>query len=203
MTIHKTYKYIAYFCKKKHQMKPKLLFALLIMIAFTACQKDEQDTRYLITKNRIGDLTKDTRISQLKTVFSEDSLVQGNSAAGSLSGGDEITVYKKGGQELLRLQPATDFDTTSTISSVQVVDTIYKTEDGLGRGSDFEVLESNYNISRIENTLGTAMVFVDELNIYVDIDKEDILEPTEMGAKIKTSQIKDNAEIKRLWLDWD
>src|SRR5699024_2977378 len=180
-------------------MKPKLLFAFLVVIAFTACQQEEKDTRYLITKNSIGDLTKDTRISQLKSVFPEDSLVQGNSAAGSLSGGDEITVYKKDGQELLRLQPATDFDTTSTIASVQVLDTMYKTEDGLGRGSDFEVLESNYNISRIENTLGTAMVFVDELNIYIDIDKEDILEPTEMGAKIKTSQIKDNAEVKRLW----
>lgn len=184
-------------------MKRKLSFLVIASVLILgACQNNNKDKQHLITKESIGNLTKDTKVNQLDSVFDQDSVVFDNES-GSFSTGNKIIVYKKGGDELLRLQPLKNFDSTSTIGSVRIMDTIFKTEEGFGLRSDFKILESNYNVSRIENTLGTAMIFVNEMNFYVDVDKKDIVDPTEMGAKIKTSQIKDNAKIKRMWLDWE
>jgi len=47
------------------------------------------------------------------------------------------------------------------------------------------------------------MVFIDDLNIHLDIDKREISEPKGMDAKIKSSQIKNKAKVKYLWLDWN
>lgn len=182
-------------------MKIRLLL-LLCLIGMVSCQKDKIDERYLISKDRIGYLTKDIKISQLDSVFAGDSVVNKNNSK-EFSRGNEIVVYQKGGKELLRLYPAKNFDSSSTIAGVEVKDTIFKTENGLGRGSKFEIIKTHYNISRIENTLGTAMVFIDELNMYVNIDKKFIAEPTGMGEKIRSSQIKDRAPVKHLWLDWE
>lgn len=183
-------------------MKSKLLSLLLVVLFLSACQNETKDERYLIAKDQIGNLTKDIQIYQLDSVFAEDSVVNRNNSK-RFSRGNEIVVYKKGGGELLRLYPAKRFDTTSTISSVEVIDTIFKTDKGLGKGSKFEVLETNYSVSRVENTLGAAMVFVDELNMYFNVDKKEINEPTGMNVKIKPSQIKKNAHLKHLWLDWE
>jgi len=173
-----------------------------VVVFLGACQKEAQDQRYLITKDQIGYLTKDIQVYQLDSVFAEDSVVNKNNSK-QFSRGNEIVIYKKGGGELLRLYPAKRFDSTSTISSVEVIDTIFKTDKGLGKGSEFEVLETNYSVSRIENTLGAAMVFVDELNMYFNVDKKDITEPTGMNVEIKPSQIKKHARLKHLWLDWE
>lgn len=182
-------------------MKVRILF-LLIVVAMFSCQKDAKDERFTITKDRIGNLTKDIKISQLDSVFTGDSVVNKNNSK-EFSRGNEIIVYQKGGRELLRLYPVKNFDSSSTIAGVEVKDTIFKTEKGLGKGSRFEIIRENYTINRVENTLGTAMVFIDELNMYVNIDKKYIAEPTGLEDKIRASQIKNRAPVKHLWLDWE
>ncbi len=194
--------YIAYFCQKILAMKLRILLVFLLIFMVYSCQKDTTDQQFLIAKDRIGNLTKGAKINQLDSIFAGDSVVNKNNTK-EFSNGNEIIIYQKGGRELLRLYPAKSFDSTSTISEVEVIDTIYKTAEGLGRGSNFEVIKENYNISRIENTLGTAMVFIDELNIHLDIDKKEISEPKGMGVKLKSSQIKNKAKVKYLWLDWN
>ncbi len=183
-------------------MKVRVLSILFIGLLLGACQSQAPNAQYLITKNSVGKLTKDTQVYQLKSLFANDSVVA-QKASGVFSGEGKIVVYAKGGKELLRLKPIKSFDSTSTIASVEVLDAAYKTADGLGRGSYFKVLKSNYDISRIENIFGAAMVFVDEMNLYVTINKDDILKPTQMGTKIKTSQIKEDAKIQHLWVYWD
>lgn len=183
-------------------MKLYVLFFVGLFFVLVSCQKNEKDKNFLISKNQIGLLTKDTHVSQLDSVFVGDSVVNKNTSK-RFSESNEIVVYDKEGQELLRLQPAKKFDSSSTITNVEIMDTIYKTAKGLGKGSPFKVLKTNYTISRIENILGAAVIFIDELNAYVVIDKKDILEPTQMGAKIKTNQIKNEARIKHFWLGWE
>lgn len=183
-------------------MKNTLFSFLLIVVLCGACQNNSQNEKFLITKNQIGNLTKDTQVRQLDSVFAQDSIVNKNTVK-RFSNGNEIVVYKENGNELLRLQPVKKFDSTSTIASVEVMDTIFKTKHGLGKGSKFKTLKANYKISRIENTLGAAVIFIDEINAYVAINKKDILKPTEMGTQIKTSQIKNDAKIKHFWLGWE
>lgn len=191
------------FLSKFFLMKTNFFFLLLIVALLSACQNEEsQDARYLIAKNKIGKLTKDTQVKELDSVFKNDSVVNKNTSA-RFSDRNEIVVYKKNGQELLRLQLVKKFDSTSTIGSVEVLDTIFKTKKGLGKGSAFETLKANYKISRIENTLGAALVFIDEINAYVNIDKKDILKPVKAGTPIKPSQIKNKAKIKHFWLGWE
>lgn len=182
-------------------MKTKFSLIILLICALISCQKEE-NKRYLITRDRVGNLTKEIQVNQLDSVFPGDSVVNTNTSR-EFSGRNEIIIYsKEDGRELLRLQPKINFDSTSTIATVQVIDTLYRTDKGLSRGSDFEVLNKNYKVSRVENTLGTVMVFVDQMNMYVDIDKREVREPTQMGADIKASQIRKRAKIKHLWIDW-
>ena len=62
----------------------------------------------------------------------------------------------------------------------------------------------NYEISRIENTLNSAVVFIDELNLYLTIDKKDL--PSSLrydtDSRISASQIPDDAKIKYLMVSW-
>ncbi|UJH89708.1 hypothetical protein LZ575_11615 [Antarcticibacterium sp. 1MA-6-2] len=62
----------------------------------------------------------------------------------------------------------------------------------------------NYSISRIENTLNSAVVFIDELNIYLTIDKKEL--PSSLrfdtDTRITPNQIPDNAPIKHFMISW-
>ncbi len=180
----------------------QLLCGGVMVLAFLwSCQ--QQESRYRIQNDQIGDLTPTTTVAELSAVFSQDSVVDRNNSS-QFSNRNEIVVYDKGSQrELLRLHPKTSFDSTSTIATVQVMDTLFKTPEGLGIGTAFEDLSAHYKIKRIENTLGTAMIFLEGIPIYVDIDKSEIYEPTQMGVEIEASQIKRRAKVKHLWLDWE
>lgn len=181
----------------------KFCIGLLIAVLFWNCQNNQDKNRYLITDNSIGGLTKSTTVAQIESTFEGDSVVN-ESNASQFSSRNEIIVYQKGnGREMLRLHPKESSDSTSTIASIQVRDTLYKTKKGLGLGTSFEDFSKHYKVKRIENTLGTAMIFFEDTNLYIDIDKSEIYEPTQMGVEIKTSQIKKRAKVKHLWIDWD
>ena len=118
---------------------------------------------------------------------------------------NEIEIYDKSGKKMLLLEPVQAFDSTSTVGFVQVIDPRFKTAKGLGPESTFKDIVENYNISRIENTLSAAVIFIDDINVYVTIDKKQL--PAELRydtqARIQASQIPDNAKIKYFMIDWD
>ncbi len=184
-------------------MRKSFSVLLLSSIFFLSCEK-EQDP-YLISQNSIGRLTKDVKISELDSVFAEDSIVKQVSDGEIFKKSNEIEVFDKSGKKLLLLEPVQAFDSTSTVGFVQVLDSRYKTAKGLGPESTFKDIVENYNISRIENTLSAAVIFIDDINVYVTIDKKQL--PAELRydtqARIQASQIPDNAKIKYFMIDWD
>lgn len=184
----------------------KKSFFLIIFIAgslFVACEK-EQDP-YLISANSVGPLTRDVRINELDSIFSSDSIVKQVSDGEFYRKSNEIEIYDRDGQRLLLLEPVQAFDSTSTVGFIQVLDARYKTAKGLGKESTFKDIVENYNISRIENTLSAAVIFIDDLNVYVTIDKKQL--PVELRydtqSRIQASQIPDDAKIKYFMIDWD
>ena len=183
----------------------KTLLLLLLMITgiFISCQ-EEQDP-FLISANSVGPLTKDIKINQLDSVFAQDSIVKQVNNSELYSKGNEIELYDTQGQKLLLIEPVQAFDSTSTVGFIQVLDSRYKTAKGLGKESTFKDIIENYNISRIENTLSAAVIFIDELNVYVTIDKKQL--PVELRydtqSRIQASQIPDDAKIKYFMIDWD
>lgn len=184
-------------------MKKSLLALLIFSSIITSCQK-EQDP-YLISANRVGLLTKDVQIRHLDSVFEGDSIVNQLNEGELYKNSNEIEVYDSRGKKMLLLEPVQAFDSTSTIGFIRVLDPRYKTAKGLNIESTFNDIVENYNISRIENTLSAAVVFIDDLNIYVTIDKKQL--PAELRydtqARIQASQIPDNARIKYFMIDWD
>ncbi|MGY5848255.1 hypothetical protein ACW6QP_12665 [Salegentibacter sp. HM20] len=185
-------------------MKRNLFSLLLISLVLFSCSKDE-DNPFLITATQVGPIKKETRINQLDSIFAEDSLVSQTSGSQQLRSTDEIKIFEKGGKALLLLEPLQEFDSTSTIGYIRILDARYETKAGLNTGSSFKDIVENYNISRIENTLNAAVIFLDEINAYITIDKKEL--PADLrydtDSRIRASQIPDDAKIKYFMIYWD
>ncbi len=180
----------------------KLILGTFISIGLIGCGRDSDP--FLIDGTRVGSITKEVRINQLDSVFSEDSIVRTGSGNLFLNSSNEIQIYDKEGKPLLILEPIQQFDSTSTIGYIQILDSRFQTEKGLSNMSTFGDVVENYRISRIENTINSAVVFIDELNLYLTIDKKEL--PASLrfdtDAKISASQIPDNAKIKYFMVSW-
>lgn len=184
-------------------MRKNILVLLVLFLLVVSCQK-EQDP-FLISANKIGHLTKDIQINQLDSIFAKDSVVNQLQEGELYKNSNEIEVYDQKGRKMLILEPVQAFDSTSTIGFIRVLDPRFKTAKGLNTESTFKEIVKNYNISRIENTLSAAVVFIDDLNIYITIDKKHL--PAELRydtqARIHATQIPDDARIKYFMIGWD
>lgn len=180
----------------------KLSLVALIAVVLASCGNDASP--YLIENNRIGPLTREIKINQLDSVFKEDSIVRSTSKNPFLNSTNDIEIYDKDGTPLLILEPVQQFDSTSTVGYIQILDPRFQTSKGLSTESTFGDVVKNYTISRIENTLNSAVVFIDELNLYLTIDKKEL--PSSLrfdtDSRISASQIPDNAKIKYLMVSW-
>lgn len=167
-----------------------------------SCGRDSDP--FLIDTNRVGPITKETRINQLDSIFKNDSIVRNSSNSQFLSVANDIEIYDRDGSALLILEPVQQFDSLSTIGYIQILDPKFRTEKGLNIKSTFGDVAKKYTISRIENTLNSAVVFIDELNLYLTIDKKEL--PSSLRYDTDTgiiaSQIPDNAKIKYFMISW-
>lgn len=179
------------------------LTALALVITIFSCQKE--DDPFLISNERVGKLTKDVQVYELKDLYAEDSIVSSQMGSQSVSEGTDIEIYEKGGELLLVLQPSQEFDTTSTIGNIQIMDPRFKTETGLNIQSTFGDIVEGYSISRIENTLSSAVVFIDDINGYITIDKKEL--PSELrfdtDTKIEATHIPNDAKFKHFMIGWN
>lgn len=180
----------------------KISIGILSAFAIIACGRDSDP--YLIDGNRVGPLTKEIRMNQLDSVFSNDSLVRNTSGQRFLNATSDIEIFDKDGSPLLILEPVQQFDSTSTVGYIQILDPRYETAKGLNVNSTFGDVIEKYPISRIENTLNSAVVFIDELNMYLTIDKKEL--PSSLrydtDTRITASQIPDDAKIKYFMISW-
>ncbi|MFD1096747.1 hypothetical protein [Salegentibacter chungangensis] len=185
-------------------MKNKFLLTLLVSVFLFSCTSDEDDP-FLITATQVGPLKKEIKINQLDSIFPDDSIVRQTSGAQQFRSVDEIKVFEKGGKTLMILEPLQEFDSTSTIGNIRIMDPRFETKAGLSTKSTFKDIVENYNISRIENTLSAAVVFLDEINAYITIDKKEL--PSSLRydteTKIRASQIPDDAKIKYFMIYWN
>ncbi|MFD2696735.1 hypothetical protein ACFSQ0_01920 [Mesonia sediminis] len=182
----------------------RLFSALSIILVLNACQPSKTDQSLLIQPNQIGLLQKDTPIYTLDSIFKNDSVVK-RRINSRFSSQDEFIVYSKEGRERLVLIPKNDFDSTSTVANIQIKDSLFHTAKGISIQSTFRKIQEHYKISRIENTLRTAVIFLNEQNLYLSIDKEFVSGDAKYNTNlpIAPSQIQDQATIKHLYLGWD
>ncbi|MDH7445015.1 hypothetical protein [Aquimarina sp. 2201CG14-23] len=186
-------------------MLKKINYLLLLCLCIVSCQKEKKQDPFEISYNRIGNLTNTVKVKQLDSIYANDSVVRLSKTDRFLSATNTIEIYEKGGAKLLALEPREENDPESSIESIQVIDSRYKTATGLSANSVFKDIKDNYAITKINNTLSTAVIFVDSIQASIAIDKKEL--PSELrlntDKKIEASQIPDTAKIKHFLISWD
>lgn len=184
-------------------MKKTILILAVASFIFIACSEDKDP--FLITSTQVGQLTKETKVKQLDSIFEQDSIVKTSADNNFLSDDDQIEVYEKGGEKLLLLSPKSNNNPEATISNVQIFDERYKTDKGLHLNSTFKDVKDNYTIASILNTIDSVVISVEETDLYITIDKEQLPEEirNQFGAKIEPKDIPDDATFKFLMVGWE
>ncbi len=188
-------------------MKPfQYLLLLTISLLFVQCT----NSSFTIAKKQVGKITATTKVSDLKTLFKKDSLVV-NLAESDLGteknyfvqDNDVYLVFEKGGKPLLKIVPKISDDKNATMQFVQVLSPKYKTANGVNLNSDFKEVHANYKINNIETSFTSIMLYIDELNITIALDKADLGFKNHTNTKVIVDQIPDTAKIKyfTIWFE--
>lgn len=179
----------------------RILLLVLVVVVFASCQKEQDPFEW--NKDRIGMLTKDSKVYQLDSLFANDSIVRLSAEEGFMSGPAAIEIFEKGGTHLLTLTPY-DVDSTSTIENVRILDERFTTAKGININSDFKTISNAYKVGSIDNMINSAVVWVNEENFYFTI-KKDVL-PSEVrfdiAAPIDKTMIPDTAKPEFVFISW-
>lgn len=180
-----------------------ILISLITILLFVQCEKESN--RFLIQKGAIGNLTKSTPIKQIDSIFAQDSIVWLNPINNSLGIQGEIEIFEKGGKKLLLLSPENENDSNSVIINIQVFDDRYKTEQGFNSGSTFKDLKENYKITAIDNAINSVVIYLEDSEIFITIDKKQLPENVRYNytTKIESTQIPLEATFKYFMIAWD
>jgi hypothetical protein len=184
-------------------MNKSLLYLIIFSLVLTSCKK-EQDP-FQVSKQHIGLLTDSTQVKDLEALFVNDSIVNYIKGDEFIENKSDIEVFEKGGKKLLILSPKQVLDSTSTIGSVQIIDSRFKTDKNISTLSTFKDIQDNYTVSRINNLINSIVVSVDEINASFTIDKKELPANLrfDMNLKIEKSQIPDTAKIKYFFVHWN
>lgn len=172
------------------------LIIVLVSIIFIQCS----DNKFDIAKGHVGKLTTKTTIQELDKIFENDSIVkvlsEGVKGSNYFQDDDEYKIYEKGGKHLLTIVPQEALDSTSTIKSIEIHDARYKTKEGVNINSTFEQINANTKISKVESSIASATLFIDDLNATIAIDKEELGLKEYSMQKVSIEQIPSLAKIK-------
>ncbi|OBQ55967.1 hypothetical protein JJL45_05900 [Tamlana sp. s12] len=184
-------------------MRKLLLGGIALTLLLSSCSKTQNP--FEISKQHIGLLTDSTQVKDLNSVFPNDSIVKFIAGDEFLGNIDNIEIFEKGGKKLLKLTPKFALDSTSVISSVQVIDPRYKTDKNISSISTFKDIHSQYKISKISNLINSVLITVNEINAGFTIDKAELPSNLrfDMNLKFEPTHIPDNAKVKYFFLNWD
>ena len=178
------------------------LAVILVSLFLVQCTKENS---FLIEKNRVGLISSTDKVSDIEMIFANDSVVS-HLSEGALGDGeskfngdnDEYLIYSKEGKHLLTLVPKTSQDSSSTIKYVDVFDNQFKTEKKLALTSQFKDVNLHYMINKVETTLSSATLYIDELNATITIDKKELGMNPFSTEKVQLEQIPEMAKLKSM-----
>jgi hypothetical protein len=175
----------------------KVLSIGVVSLLFVQCG---DGNKFDVSKGKVGQLTPTTTVLDLDKIFANDSIVK-NLSEGSLGDNyfqddDEYLIYEKGGKHLLTIVPKEQLDSVSTIKSIQIFDERYTTKSGVTLNSSFEDINLNNTISKVETSLSSATLYIDDLNVTIALDKEDLGLKNFSTQKVNLEQIPGLAKVK-------
>jgi hypothetical protein len=175
----------------------KVIVLVVLSFIFIQCGKDKES---LIAKNQVGKLNNKTQIEELDILFKNDSIVK---LPGDMDVIREYKIYETGGDHILTIRPNFEVDSVKLIESVQIFSDRFITDRSITTASVYSDILDSYSINKIEPTFSTAILFIDELNATIALDKKDLRIDEFDMRKISQDQIPDNAKIKyiTIWFD--
>ena len=180
-----------------------LLWAVGSALLVIGCSRS--DKRFLITDISVGNLTKETKISQLDSLYKNDSLVK-TSIEGEFRyiSDERFLVYEKGGEgkQLLELTPAIPLEGENKhIQGVQIMDERFATAEHISLNSTFADIQKVYKDFDFEQLISTVIVMPKGSNLYFAFAKEDLLPTVDDAYTIES--IPETAKVKRLMISWN
>jgi hypothetical protein len=184
-------------------MKNTLIIAAVVAVLFVQC--GEEKDPFLIGNGSVGPLNKEVQMKQVDSLFANDSIVKLNPIENAIGTQGEVMIYDKDGSQLLLISPDDESDPDSKITNIQIFDNRYKTEKGLHIGSTFKDVKANYTIKDVETTINAVVVFLEESEVFLTIDKKQLSENLryDPSIKIDASMIPDDASFKYFMIGWD
>jgi hypothetical protein len=183
-------------------MLKKIIFIVFVSLLFIECK--EEKNPFLISNDFVGLLTRGMTIKKIDSVFSRDSIVKLYTQNDELPTQGEVEIFEKNGTKLLSISPITNNDPDALISNFQFFDPRYKTDKGLNLNSTFKDIKTNYKISNIETTISTVVLFLEDSDFFINIDKKELPENLRYNPnlEIDITNIPDEAKIKYFMLSW-
>ena len=183
-------------------MLKKIIFIVFVSFLFIECK--EEKNPFLISNDSVGLLTRGMTIKKIDSVFVRDSIVKLYTQNNELPTQGEVEIFEKNGTKLLSISPITNNDPDALISNFQFFDPRYKTDKGLNLSSTFKDIKTNYNISNIETTISTVVLFLEDSDLFINIDKKELPENLRYNPnlEIDITNIPDDAKIKYFMLSW-
>jgi len=183
-------------------MLKKIIAVVSVTLLFIGCK--EEINPFLISNDSVGALTRGMTIKEIDSIFSKDSIVKLYAQNEALPTQGEVEVYEKNGTRLVSISPVTNNDPDALISNFQFFDPRYKTDKGLNLSSTFKDIKANYKISNIETTISTVVIFLEDNDLFINIDKNELPENFRYNPNlvIDVTNIPDEAKIKYFMLSW-
>ena len=183
-------------------MLKKIIAIISVTLLFIECK--EEINPFLISNDSVGALTRGMTIKEIDSIFAQDSIVKLYAQNEELPTQGEVEVYEKSGTKLVSISPVTNNDPDALISNFQFFDRRYKTDKGLNLSSTFKDIKANYKILNIETTISTVVIFLEDNDLFINIDKNELPENFRYNPNlvIDITNIPDEAKIKYFMLSW-
>ena len=183
-------------------MLKKIIAIVSVTLIFIQCK--EEINPFLISNDSVGALTRGMTIKEIDSIFAQDSIVKLYAQNEELPTQGEVEIYKKNGTKLVSISPVTNNDPDALISNFQFFDPRYKTDKGLNLSSTFKDIKANYKILNIETTISTVVIFLEDSDLFINIDKNELPENFRYNPNlvIDITNIPDEAKIKYFMLSW-
>ncbi len=183
-------------------MLKKIIAIISVTLLFIGCK--EEINPFLISNDSVGALTRGMTIKEIDSIFAQDSIVKLYAQNEELPTQGEVEIYDKNGTKLVSISPVTNKDPDALISNFQFFDPRYKTDKGLNLSSTFKDIKANYKILNIETTISTVVIFLEDNDLFINIDKNELPENFRYNPNlvIDITNIPDEAKIKYFMLSW-
>lgn len=173
-------------------MKNGIILSLIAVILHSCSPSNET----LMSENQLGQLQSTDSIQNAVAVFSTDSVAYERISTGELVG---ITVFNK--EKKKRLQLKADLD--QRIEVVQVFDSLYKTQKGIGVGKTVGDLKKVYTINQVVPSIRSISIYVKESPLLFLFDRSELPESLKYNFDpIDPVQLPAEAVINQVIISW-